>query len=56
LIDCLYLIKNGVPFDVAFSLPACDRLLWIVALGELDGFEYDWSRRQWRQSRDGSAM
>ena len=25
LIDCLYLIRNGVPFDVAFSLSATER-------------------------------
>ena len=30
--DCLYLVRNGVPFDVAFSLPADERLAWVVAL------------------------
>jgi hypothetical protein len=41
------LVKNGVPFDVAFSLPVVDRLAWIVALGQLGGLEYDWDNRAW---------
>ena len=48
--DCLYLLRNGVPFDVAFSLPSEDRLAWIVALGRLDGREFDFSLMEWRQS------
>ncbi len=45
--DCLYLLRNGVPFDVAFSLPAEDRLGWIVALGCLDGGDFDFTRMEW---------
>jgi hypothetical protein len=41
------LVKNGVPFDVAFSLSIADRLAWIVVLGQLDGLEYDWRRYRW---------
>ena len=37
LIDCLYLVRNGVPFDIAFSLPPDERLAFVVALGSLDG-------------------
>jgi hypothetical protein len=43
----LYLIRNGVPFDVAFALPAPDRLAWVVALGELDGHAFDWAAMAW---------
>jgi hypothetical protein len=46
-VDSLYLVRNGVPFDVAFSLPARDRLAWVVALGELDGRSFDWGRMSW---------
>jgi hypothetical protein len=46
-VDCLYLLRNGVPFDVAFSLPPEDRLAWIVALGRLDGGEFDFARMEW---------
>ena len=48
LVDCLYLVRNGVPFDVAFSLPAEDRFAWVVVLGELDGHSWDHTTRQWR--------
>jgi hypothetical protein len=36
-----------VPFDIAFSLPAEDRLAWIIALGRLDGGEFDFTRMEW---------
>lgn len=45
--DCLYLVRNGVPFDVAFSLSLDDRLAWIVAMGSLDGLAFDWKNRVW---------
>jgi len=44
----LYLIRNGVPFDVAFSLPADERLAWVVALGTLDGGEFDFLSMRWK--------
>jgi hypothetical protein len=50
LIDCLYLIKNGVPFDVAFSLPADERQAFVVALGTLDGHVFDWNAGQWLET------
>ena len=48
LVDSLYLIRNGVPFDVAFSLEQAERTAWIVVMGELDGREWDWGAMQWR--------
>ena len=47
LIDCLYLVRNGVPFDVAFSLPADERMAFVVALGTLDGRVFDWQAMRW---------
>ena len=47
LIDCLFLVRNGVPFDVAFSLPPDERLAWIVAFGTIDGREFDWHTLRW---------
>ena len=47
LIDCLYLVRNGVPFDVAFSLPDDERIAFVVALGSLDGRRFDWNRMEW---------
>jgi hypothetical protein len=52
-VDCLFLIRNGVPFDVAFSLPPREREAWIVAVGTLDGLRFDWERRCWQAERAG---
>jgi len=49
-VDCLYLVKNGVPFDVAFSLPVDERLAWVVAMGRFDGLDYDWSAQRWKKA------
>jgi hypothetical protein len=37
-----------VPFDVAFSLDAEERLAWIVVLGRLDGGEFDFATLSWK--------
>lgn len=37
-----------MPFDIAFSLPAEDRLAWVVALGRLDGGEFDFQTFAWK--------
>jgi len=47
LVECLYLAKNGVPFDVACSLTRNERLAWVVALGALEGRQFDWQAIQW---------
>ncbi|MCW3477652.1 hypothetical protein [Limobrevibacterium gyesilva] len=38
-----------MPFDVAFSLSAEERLAWVVALGTLDGRVFDFSRLCWKE-------
>ncbi len=38
-----------MPFDVAFSLPEDERLAFIVALGTLDGREFDWFALRWKE-------
>lgn len=47
MIECLYLVKNGVPFDIAFSLPKAWRRAFVVALGEMAGGRYDWDSLGW---------
>ncbi len=46
--DCLYLVRNGVPFDLAFSLNETDRTSYIIAFGILDGREFDWDQMTWK--------
>jgi hypothetical protein len=40
-----------VPFDVAFSLSPEERLAWVVALGTLDGGEFDFVTMRWKERR-----
>lgn len=47
LTDCLYLVRNGVPFDVAFSLQPDERMAYIIVFGTLDGHRFDWKTLQW---------
>jgi hypothetical protein len=49
-VDCLYLVRNGVPFDVAFSLPVDERLAWVVAMGRLEGLEFEWGSQTWTKA------
>jgi hypothetical protein len=48
-VDSLFLIRNGVPFDVAFSLPVEDRTAWVIALGTLQGRRFDFEAMCWEQ-------
>jgi hypothetical protein len=48
-VDCLFLLRNGVPFDIAFALPPTERLAFIVAFGELDGRVFDWRDFTWTE-------
>ncbi len=36
-----------MPFDVAFALPPDERLAYVVALGTLDGEQFDWRALRW---------
>lgn len=49
LIDCLFLVGRGVPFDVACALGEAERIAFVVACGELDGLEFDWRTMTWAQ-------
>ena len=42
-----YLVRNGVPFDVAFALYEHEKLAYGVIFGELEGGEYDWNSLRW---------
>jgi hypothetical protein len=37
-----------VPFDVAFSLSAEERLAFVVAFGRLDGRVFDFAAMEWK--------
>lgn len=41
--ECLWLVKNGVPFDVAFQLDDVTRAAWCITFSEMDGARFNWS-------------
>jgi len=43
-------VKNGVPFDVAFSLSEIDRQAYIIILGELDGQKFNWASMKFEEA------
>lgn len=45
-------MKNGVPWDVAWSMDDDWRLASLVTLGEIDGNYFDWTAMRW-QEKDG---
>lgn len=49
IVDCLFLVKSGVPFDVAFSLDPVMRLAWVVILGEFGGLSFNWAEGRWER-------
>jgi hypothetical protein len=50
--DRLWLVKNGVPYDVAFALPVEDVAAYGILFGEMEGGKFDWSTWQWAK-KDG---
>jgi hypothetical protein len=42
--ECLWLVKNGIPFDVAFGLDDVTRTAWGIAFSEMEGARFDWTR------------
>jgi hypothetical protein len=45
--DSLYLVRCGVPYDVAFGLDDAARMAYTVVFGMLDGLNFDWKRLRW---------
>lgn len=41
--ECLWLVKNGIPFDVAFSLSDTHRAAWCIVFSELGGRKFNWT-------------
>lgn len=41
--ECLWLIKHGIPFDVAFGLDEIMRTAWCIVFSEMEGAKFDWN-------------
>ena len=46
-----FLMKNGVPFDVAMSLELYEVIAFTIAFGEFDGNEFDFPNFRWKDKR-----
>ncbi len=47
--EALWLVRNGIPFDVAFALDDVTRAAWCIVFSEMDGAEFDWSAMSFRE-------
>lgn len=45
----LWLVKNGVPYDIAMTLDDAERLAYAVIFGQFEGSVFDWTRGQWKE-------
>jgi hypothetical protein len=41
--ECLWLVKNHVPFDIAFKLTPRERASWCIIMSEHDGGKFNWN-------------
>lgn len=46
----LWLVHNGVPFDVAFSLQERERLAFAIAFSSFEGRKFDWDDMRFRET------
>ncbi len=44
-------MKNGVPYDVAFSLSPVDVTAYGIIFGEFEGNLFDWGCMAWKDKR-----
>jgi hypothetical protein len=51
LIECLWLVRNNVPFDVAFSLRDHERFAWCVIFARFEGSDFDFATDKWKQRK-----
>ena len=49
--ECLWLVKNGVPFDVAFALDDVTRAAWSIIYSEMEGAEFDWNTMRFKEQK-----
>jgi hypothetical protein len=44
-------VKNGVPYDKAFTLPIEDVASYGIIFGEFEGRKFDWNRMRWEERK-----
>lgn len=49
--ECLWLVKNGVPFDVAFELDEIQRTGWCIIFSEMEGAKFNFHTMQYEDQK-----
>jgi len=49
--ECLWLVRNGIPFDVAFTLPDVERTAFSIVFSELEGNEFDYNAMRFKEHK-----
>lgn len=49
--DALWLVKNGISFDLAFGMPDTERKAFAIIFSEHEGASFDWSAMKWKEMR-----
>ncbi len=49
--ECLWLVKNGVPFDVAFGLDDVMRAGWCIIFSEMEGNKFNFTTMQFEEPK-----
>jgi hypothetical protein len=49
VIQTLWLVKNGIPYDIAASLDFVEAKAWAIIFGTFEGGSYDWRSDRWNK-------
>jgi hypothetical protein len=47
----LWLVHNGIDFDVAFSLSDLDRAAWSIVMSEFQGNKFNLNTMRWEEQK-----
>jgi len=42
-------VRNGIPFDVAFSIDDVTRAAWCIVFSEMEGNVFDWNAMRFKE-------
>lgn len=49
--ECMWLVRHGVPFDVAFRLDDITRTAFSIIVSEQGGSVFDWNAMRFRDDK-----
>ena len=49
--ECLWLVKNNIPIDVAFRLDDVTRTAFSIVFSEMEGAVFDWDAMRFRDDK-----